>query len=811
MPDVRLRDYAARRRQLAELLQSAMHLAIEEGDEEAQRRARQLLSNLAEDRFQLAVVGQFSRGKSTLMNAILGGTYLPTGALPMTSVVTTVRYGSKVRVEVHPAGEGLPIGTTLTDLPRYISESSPERERLRIVAADIQLPAEILRLGFSFVDTPGIGSAVEANTRTTRRYLPDADAVIFVTSAESPLTADEMDLYARVCRHRRRFFLVLNKIDLVDAADVPRLVSFVREQLSAEGEALEPPVFAISARLALEGRESHDTPRVEASGVVPLEEELVRFLTTDKSRELLVRTADRAREMVLRQRLEPALRLRLGPKGIDPKLRPALERRVDELCEAEQREAHGLATTLNETLRARLEEHVPRWSEELESRLLPAALAAAAESATRRPFGITQPEVRRDFDRRADQALEAWGSEWAEEVRRAVAELALPTLTALARGRASITDMLLAVLGAEPSAGPAPSGGPLDAPARLLAIERPRPRLAGTLPWWVIVAPTAWSRHAVGRSVAAGLRTGITQSLEEATKLAVDGAVEWAEALGVRAQRETRNAAQDLQQRLTSVDRTLDLSRFDAVLERLDAFTSDLEQPVVEGQSASALSSNPVSATEPCPICRELEQVLTNYLAAAQFDLLHHDDRRAAHANGGGFCPLHTWQYAQLASPLGVATAYAPVAERAATLLRRVVAGTPDQDLSSGWLAEVVLDRDRCPACMALAGAERAAIASLLADRRWQNDRSATPALCAPHIAAVVNAQPPPEVAHRLESALTAFFERTAEDMRGYALKRDSFRRELITDEESAAAMRVLGRLAGSPALVRPPSGGDEI
>jgi len=50
---------------------------------------------LAADRFQLAVAGQFSRGKSTLMNALPGAAYLPVGALAMTSVVTTVRYGSR--------------------------------------------------------------------------------------------------------------------------------------------------------------------------------------------------------------------------------------------------------------------------------------------------------------------------------------------------------------------------------------------------------------------------------------------------------------------------------------------------------------------------------------------------------------------------------------------------------------------------------------------------------------------------------------------------------------------------------------------
>ncbi len=90
-----LPTYRDSRLELGDMIRAALHLARGAGDEEAEKRARELLARLAADRFQLAVVGQFSRGKTTLMNALLGGAYLPMGALPMTSVITTVRYGSQ--------------------------------------------------------------------------------------------------------------------------------------------------------------------------------------------------------------------------------------------------------------------------------------------------------------------------------------------------------------------------------------------------------------------------------------------------------------------------------------------------------------------------------------------------------------------------------------------------------------------------------------------------------------------------------------------------------------------------------------------
>jgi len=106
------------------MIRAALHLARGSGDEEAEKRARELLARLAGDRFQLAVVGQFSRGKTTLMNALLGGSYLPMGALPMTSVITTIRYGSQPRAMVRRRAADLRVEVPLADVAEFVSSSS---------------------------------------------------------------------------------------------------------------------------------------------------------------------------------------------------------------------------------------------------------------------------------------------------------------------------------------------------------------------------------------------------------------------------------------------------------------------------------------------------------------------------------------------------------------------------------------------------------------------------------------------------------------------------------------------------------------
>jgi hypothetical protein len=121
-----LKGYQSRRLDLADMIRAMLHIARGYADAEREQEARQLLERLAADRFQRAVADQFSRGKTTLLNALLGAAYLPMGALPMTSVVTTVRYGSRPRATVRRRGSPLPVEAPLTDVARFVAQASAE-------------------------------------------------------------------------------------------------------------------------------------------------------------------------------------------------------------------------------------------------------------------------------------------------------------------------------------------------------------------------------------------------------------------------------------------------------------------------------------------------------------------------------------------------------------------------------------------------------------------------------------------------------------------------------------------------------------
>jgi GTP-binding protein EngB required for normal cell division len=292
-----LRAYEQTKFDIAEILRGLSRL-IPDHHSEWRERLRDLFARLAEDRFNLVLVGRFSRGKTSLMNAILGTDKLPTGIAPLTSVITTVTYGSKEQVVLKYDNRILDKEVPIGSLPQYITQQGNPGNIQRIKTAEIQLPAEILRRGFYFVDTPGLGSVIVENTLTTESFLPEADAFILVTSYEGPLSEEEMRFFRAGSLGGNRIFVVLNKHDTVSVENRAAGLAFVREQLQQLFIRSPPRIFSVSSIEGLEAKRSGEAARLAASGTPELEKELLGFLLTEKASEFLLRMCDRVREFL---------------------------------------------------------------------------------------------------------------------------------------------------------------------------------------------------------------------------------------------------------------------------------------------------------------------------------------------------------------------------------------------------------------------------------------------------------------------------------------------------------------------------------
>ncbi|WP_300605424.1 dynamin family protein [Trebonia sp.] len=218
-----------------------------------------LRDRLAAARLRVLVAGEAKRGKSTLINALLGRAVLPAGVTPLTAVATTVRYGDDPRVEVR-FGDGHEEKQPLSALPELVTERGNPGNRRRVASVTVHLDAPLLAGGVELVDTPGTGSVYEWDTAAAREALQTMDAAVFVLAADPPVSAAERDLYATVTGLSVTTFTVLNKADHLDAAGLAEATEFTRRVLAAaagghDGQGGRDPgrVYALSARAALNG------------------------------------------------------------------------------------------------------------------------------------------------------------------------------------------------------------------------------------------------------------------------------------------------------------------------------------------------------------------------------------------------------------------------------------------------------------------------------------------------------------------------------------------------------------------------------
>ena len=194
------------------------------GANEADQAALAASIRQLDEFFLLVVVGEFNAGKSAFINALVGQTILEEGVTPTTAAIHVLKHGDT-------AGSGV------------------DEQGLRFATA----PAELLR-DVHIVDTPGTNAVIREHEQLTTDFVPRADLVLFVTSADRPFTETERAFLETIRGWGKKIVIVINKIDIFDRpAELDEVVGFVRES-ARRLLALTPEVFPVSARLALRAK-----------------------------------------------------------------------------------------------------------------------------------------------------------------------------------------------------------------------------------------------------------------------------------------------------------------------------------------------------------------------------------------------------------------------------------------------------------------------------------------------------------------------------------------------------------------------------
>ena len=241
-----------------------------------------LEKKLASGQLHLAVLGQMKRGKSSLINALLNANVLPTGILPVTAIITEIRYALTPAATIVYGTGDLRESVLLSDLASYITEAGNPGNKKQVASVEIDYPSPFLESGIILIDTPGIGSTHSHNTETTERYLGEVDAGIVVLSVDPPITEVESRFIGDLKDEIPKLLFVLNKTDTASAAEVTEVVGFLESELNRL-QVPFPEIFPLSAQRDRIGD-------LGPTGGLRIFEERLRLFLSKEKRQVLVRS-----------------------------------------------------------------------------------------------------------------------------------------------------------------------------------------------------------------------------------------------------------------------------------------------------------------------------------------------------------------------------------------------------------------------------------------------------------------------------------------------------------------------------------------
>jgi small GTP-binding protein len=344
-------------------------LARKHGVEELARQAEEVNERLSFDRVHMVVVGEFNRGKTTLVNALLGRSLLPMDIVPTTAAIWTIQKGKTTRAQLVMAdGSKQVLETTMESFSRLSAEGTLARSGVRLVTVDVSE----LALGDDvvIVDTPGVNDINEQRAEITYSFLGQADAAIFLLDASSPVTKSEAQFLEGqvLSKSIERILFVLNKSDRIENDEVEDAVASARERLT---ELVGKPVRVIACDAArmLDGLTKGQLEAADHWGWSKLRSELDEMLREARSRVAREETAAK-RACSLASHLESRVSARLqlvlmkrdeletAAREFEKTAQIANERleRFVSFCEVQGRDR--LKTMLSKSLREKTDEFI---------------------------------------------------------------------------------------------------------------------------------------------------------------------------------------------------------------------------------------------------------------------------------------------------------------------------------------------------------------------------------------------------------------------------------------------------------------------
>ena len=286
---------------LVQMQKVAVAMKLEETGKKLEESRKKLESR----NFSVGILGEFKRGKSTVINSLLEQEIMPADILPTSATMNRVTYDMEPHVELEMRdGSRLEIG--IDQLPDYVTKLDEEKEAqaAKVEEAVVYYPCKFCQNGVDIVDTPGLNDD-ERMTRITEEIIPKLDVVIMVLVPDNPFSISEADfvLNKLMTSDLGRLLFLVNKIDTVRPASrreaavenikariQEKVLESIERKYGKDSQEYEDAarklgnikVYPFSALDALEGKLDGDPKLIEKSGTIPFEQELTRMLTEER-------------------------------------------------------------------------------------------------------------------------------------------------------------------------------------------------------------------------------------------------------------------------------------------------------------------------------------------------------------------------------------------------------------------------------------------------------------------------------------------------------------------------------------------------
>lgn len=310
MPITSYEDVKIKRAQIMQALQGVAHeldrlhgMGLNDLDVQ---EVLDVKDRLEKDNFKVLVIGEFKRGKSTFINALMGKKILPSYSTPCTAVINEVVYGrdeqatlyfkdkKEMPTDLHSVPkcaqqhilkyqnqeEIPPMSINADELEQYvaISEEDLGKEQSDAVKGTpyskvvLQYPIPLCRDGVELIDSPGLNEN-SVRTKVTQDYLQQADAILFVLRCPAVGSKTEMEFIENEIRARGHedIFFIFNAIDQVPEDEQPRLKRMNQKKFAPLTALGEKGIFFVSSEMALKAKTEHDQAALNDTGLPELE------------------------------------------------------------------------------------------------------------------------------------------------------------------------------------------------------------------------------------------------------------------------------------------------------------------------------------------------------------------------------------------------------------------------------------------------------------------------------------------------------------------------------------------------------------